>query len=237
MAASTASGSSPVSSRTSRCSRFLVRALGCLLGGQLEERTPQRRVTQGAGSDPRDLGPAGQPGPEVRVPVGVGGVEGQRREGTAVGVRRSILHHAAGIALRVGEHHPGHVALADVEVSRAQAEQSIDLLGLAGAAGEVDVEPRRLGPRLGDTREAQVEHRSALDGEPRLEDVRLVGQPLGADHRLPEPAQPLRLDGVDDEVLQVHEPTVGGSRRRPSSHFRHAREQTCLGRGVRDVAQ
>ena len=75
------------------------------------------------------------------------------------------------------------------------------------------MEPRRVDWRLGDALEAQVEHRSALDGEPRLEGIRLVGQPLGADHRLPEPAQPLRLDGIEYEVLQIHEPTVGPSRR------------------------
>jgi len=71
------------------------------------------------------------------------------------------------------------------------------------------VESRRLEWRLGDALEAQVEHRSALDGEPRLEGIRLVGQPLAAEYCLPEPAQPLRLDGVDDEVLQIHAPTVG----------------------------
>ena len=97
-------------------------------------------------------------------------------------------------------------------MSCAQPEQPIDLLGLAGPAQEVQMEPRRLGRRLGDALEAQVEHRSALDGESRLEAIGLVGQPLAADHRLPEPAQPLRLDGVDDEVLQIHELTVGPSR-------------------------
>jgi len=62
----------------------------------------------------------------------------------------------------------------------AQPEQPLDFLGLAGPAQEVQVEcRRRLEWRLGDALEAQVEH------------------------RLPEPAQPLRLDGVDDEVVQV----------------------------------
>jgi len=97
---------------------------------------------------------------------------------------------------------------------RAQPEQPLDFLVLAGPAQEVQVESRRLEWQLGDALEAQVEHRSALDGEPRLEGIRLVGQPLAAEHRLPEPAQPLRLDGVDDEVLQIHAPTVGPSRRR-----------------------
>ena len=133
----------------------------------------------------------------------------QSREGSGVGVRRSVLHDAAGIALRVGEHHPGHIALTDVEVSYARPERPLDFLGLAGPAQEVQVESRRLEWRLGDALEAQVEHRSALDGGPRLEDIRLVGQPLAAEYRLPEPAQPLRLDGVVDEVLQIHAPTVG----------------------------
>jgi len=104
-------------------------------------------------------------------------------------------------------------------VSCAQPEQ-LDYLGLVGPAQEVQVESRRREWRLGDALEAQVEHRSALDGEPRLEGIRLVGQRLAAEYGLPEPAQPLRLDGVDDEVLQIHAPTVGPSRRRhrePSS--------------------
>ena len=58
----------------------------------------------------------------------------QSREGSGVGVRRSVLHDAAGIALRVGEHHPGHIALTDVEVSYARPEQPLDFLGLAGPA-------------------------------------------------------------------------------------------------------
>ena len=66
---------------------------------------------------------------------------------------------------------------------------------------------------FGHALEAQVEHRSALDGESRLEAIGLVRQPLGADHRLPEPAQSLRLGGVEDEVLQVHAPTVDPSGR------------------------
>ena len=224
-AAATSSGSSPASSRTSRCSRFLAVALGGWLRAQLEEGTTQRRVAQGPGRDAGHVGPAGQPGPELRIPVRVGRVERERRDGSGVGVRRSILHDAEGVALRVGEHHPGHIALTDVEVSCAQPEQPLDLLGLAGPAQEVQVEPRRLGRRLGDALEAQVEHRSALDGEPRLVALRLVGQPLAADHRLPEPAQPLRLDGVEDEVLQIHAPTV----KRPGS-LRRARGGRGKGR-------
>ena len=99
-----------------------------------------------------------------------------------------------------------HIALTDVEVSCAQPEQPLDFLGLAGPAQEVQVESRRLGWRLGDAREAQVEHRSSLDAEPRLEAIRLIGQPLTPEHCLPEPAHPLRFDGVDDEVLQKHAP-------------------------------
>lgn len=113
---------------------------------------------------------------------------------------------AAGIALRVGEHHPGHVALTDVQVSCVQPEQPLDFLGLAGPAQQVQVESRRLQWLLGGALEAQVERRSALDGEPRLEAIRLVGQPLTTEHRLPEPAQPPRLDGAGDEVLQIRAP-------------------------------
>ena len=75
------------------------------------------------------------------------------------------------------------------------------------------MQPRRVRWWLGDALEAQVDYRATIDGEPRLEAIRIVGQPLGAEHRLPEPAQPLRVDGVDDEVLQIHESTVDPGRR------------------------
>jgi hypothetical protein len=73
-------------------------------------------------------------------------------------------------------------------VSCAQPEQPVDFLGLARPAHEVQVESRRLGGGVGAALEAQVEHRSSLDAEPRLEAIRLIGQPLAAEHRLPEPA-------------------------------------------------
>ncbi len=38
------------------------------------------------------------------------------------------------------------------------------------------------------TRWKQVQHRSSLDAEPRLEAIRLIRQPLAAKHRVPEPA-------------------------------------------------
>jgi hypothetical protein len=99
--------------------------------------------------------------------------------------------------------------LTDVEMSGTQPEQPLDLLRLARPTREVQVQSRRLGCRLGDALEAQVQHRPAVDGQPGLEAVGLVGQPLTAEGRLPEPAEPLRLDRVEDEVLQVHAPTVG----------------------------
>src|SRR6187455_942588 len=107
------------------------------------------------------------------------------------------------------------------------------------------MEPRRVRWRLGDPLEAQVEYRSTVDGEPRLEAIRIVGEPLGAEHRLPEPAQPLRVDGVDDEVLEIHESTVGPARRghrkpwrQPAGRRRSAVEEARLVRdhdGLRSV--
>jgi hypothetical protein len=55
--------------------------------------------------------------------------------------------------------------------------------GMAGTVRDVQLEPRRLDRRLGDTLEAQVEHRSAVDGEPGLEVIWFVDHPLAADHR------------------------------------------------------
>jgi hypothetical protein len=48
----------------------------------------------------------------------------------------------------VGEHHPGDIALPDVEVSCAQPDQPLDVLRLAVPSHEVQVESRRLGLRL-----------------------------------------------------------------------------------------
>ena len=119
----------------------LGRALRGPLGEELEEGAEARRVPQRPGRGAGHLGPAGEPRPELGVPVGVGGVERQRRDRAAAVVRRPLLHHAQGIALGVGEHHPRHVALAEVEVSGAQPEQALDLLGLTSAPCEVQVEP------------------------------------------------------------------------------------------------
>ena len=141
---------------------------------------------QAGALDPR---PAGQPGPEVGVALGVGGVERQCRHRSGVDVRRARLHHAERVALDVAEHHPRHVALADVDVAGAEPEQPLDHLGLTVVAVQVEVEPLRLGRRLRDLLEAQVEHRAAVDGEPGLEHVRLVGELLAAERRLPEAAQ------------------------------------------------
>ena len=40
----------------------------------------------------------------------------------------------------------------------------------------------------------------------------LVGHARAPQRDFPEPAEPLRLEGVEDEVLQEHEPTVGSRR-------------------------
>ena len=91
----------------------------------------------------------------------------------------------------------------------AEAEQPVDRLLLTLGAAQVEVEAQRLGRRLGHRLEAQVERRPAVVVEPGLEPLRLaVGQRLGAERLLPEPAQPARVEGVEHEVLQVHVPTV-----------------------------
>ena len=141
----------------------LGRPLGGRLGAQLEEGTAQRRVAQGPGATPTtSVQPVSQ---DQNSASRSGSAEssGSAAIGPGVGVLRSILHDAAGIALRVGEHHPGHIALTDVEVSCAQAEQPLDLLGLAGPAAEVQVEPRGSGAaargRAGSTGRAPVRPR------------------------------------------------------------------------------
>ena len=68
-----------------------------------------------------------------------------------------------------------------------------------GAAAPVRTEARgRVGSR--------GRGRSVVDREPGLVAVGLVGQRLAADDGLPEPSERLRLDGVEDQVLEVHGP-------------------------------
>src|SRR5690606_27383280 len=102
--------------------------------------------------------------------------------------------------------------LTDVERPRTQVDQLLDDLALPAATGEVQVESRagrrlaRRGARgrLGHPLEAEVELRPTRDRESRLEAGWLVGQPLQAQARLPEATQPLGVQGVDDDVLQIH---------------------------------
>jgi hypothetical protein len=54
--------------------------------------------------------------------------------------------------------------------------------------------------------EAQVEHRAPRHCQPGLEPLGVVGQRLGAECGLPEPAKRLRVGGVEHDVLQVHGP-------------------------------
>ncbi len=201
MSASTASASSPASSRRSRCSRFLASGLASA------PRTARGtdRSSDGCRSTVSSTpGPAGQPGPELRVPLRVRGVERQRAERAAAGEDGALGHHAEGVALRVGEHHPRHVALADVGVRGAELQQPGHLLVAPVAGGQVEVQPDRLGRRLGHLLEAEVEERLVPDRQPGLVDPRRVGQGLGAERGLPEPAEALRVEGVEDEVLELH---------------------------------
>ena len=72
-------------------------ALRGRLRAQLEEGAAQRRVAQGPGRDADRVDPAGQPGPELRIAVRVGRVEGQRRDGSGVDVGRAILMTQQGL--------------------------------------------------------------------------------------------------------------------------------------------
>ena len=152
--------------------------------------------------------PAGQLGPERRVARGVGAVQRQGGDRARRGVLGPLLHDAERVALGVGEHHPRHVALADVEVPRAEGEGALHHLGLAGAPADVEVQPRGSGATGSGTR---WKHRSSTEpvghGEPGLEGVGLVGErrrtPSSASQNRPSAARVVR---VDDEVLEVHVP-------------------------------
>ncbi|ABK69872.1 hypothetical protein MSMEG_5115 [Mycolicibacterium smegmatis MC2 155] len=65
--------------------------------------------------------------------------ERQRLQLSDPGRLRLGCQYAELVALRVGEYHPTLLALPDVDVARAQADQPVDL-GLLVVGGEVDVE-------------------------------------------------------------------------------------------------
>ncbi len=66
------------------------------------------------------------------------------------------------------------------------------------------MESRLLEGWIGDALEAQVEDGTTRNGQSGLESSWLVGQPLASERRFPEPAQRSWLDGVDDDVLEIH---------------------------------
>src|SRR5690606_41649015 len=70
------------------------------------------------------------------------------------------------------------------------------------------MEPLRGVVACRDAGEAQVEVGVAVDAQPGLEDVGRIGESGGAEGRLPEAAQALRVQGVDAEELEVHPATL-----------------------------
>jgi hypothetical protein len=52
--------------------------------------------------------------------------------------------------------------------------------------------------------EAEVKNRSVSDEEAGLETVGLIGQGHQSEGSGPEVSKPLRVRGVEDEILQVH---------------------------------
>src|SRR5690625_5454373 len=70
-------------------------------------------------------------------------------------------HHAERVALDVAEHDPRHLALADVQVARAQLPQTLRDLQLPRAAEQVQVEALRFRRPVRDGLEAQVEEAAA----------------------------------------------------------------------------
>jgi hypothetical protein len=65
--------------------------------------------------------------------------------------------------------------MTDVEISSAEFEHPLYLLGLPGATPEIQVKSRLLEGWIGHSLETDVENRSAFNGETRLEASGLVG--------------------------------------------------------------
>jgi hypothetical protein len=174
MPAATSSGSSWASSRMSDAAGSWTLLCGSTRG-TARGGGPAARVAQAPRRAAGHLCPAGQPRPGLHVPVGVSRVERERRDDTADGVRGTPSITRKGlpsVSARTTQGTPPW----PMSSRRAQLEQPIDHPGLARSAAEVQVQPRRLRRPVRDGLEAQVEHRSALDGEPRLVPNRLVGE-------------------------------------------------------------
>ncbi len=119
--AATASASSSRSSRRSRCSRFLAPGAlgaGC---GQSSSSTPRPDGWRSAAGIADDTGCH----PDSSAQKAASRAGSALSSGSAAigpgGVLGALLHDAERVALGVGEHHPRHVALADVEVACARA--------------------------------------------------------------------------------------------------------------------
>ena len=151
MAAPTWSGSSPASSRTSRCSRFFA-----VLGDDSGSSSRSGPRPDGCRSDgwctrgcvTGDPDPSGSASSRRRHPARGGGVQGRATIGpaSAYAARSSITQHGCP---RVGEDHPRTFALTDVETACTQPEQAVDLPrpgesrppGPGGAATAVGASP------------------------------------------------------------------------------------------------
>ncbi|KQP84494.1 hypothetical protein ASF35_06260 [Aeromicrobium sp. Leaf291] len=149
--------------------------------------------------------PPGDRGPEARLPVGVGAVEGERSDRAGAGaVGGAVLHDAERVAVGVREHHPGDVALTDVDAAGAQPHETLGDSVLLLGAPQVEVEPLGdVGGRRGG-REAEVEEHLRREVQARLEAVVVLGQHVGAEGLGPEVAERARIGRVPDDVLEPH---------------------------------
>ena len=102
---------------------------------------------------------------------------------------------------------------------------------------ELEVQALRPGWLLRHPREAEVEVGPVGHRQPGLVAGVLVGQGLGAEPGFPGPAEGLRINSVEDDVLQVHDFTLGGRPSRVRAVFRALSEASqvvpdalqCLG--------
>src|SRR5699024_8123371 len=127
-----------------------------------------------------------------------------------------LLHHAERAALDIAQHDPGHLALPDVEVGRAQSAQPCGDLLLLRPAAQIEMQPLRGGIALGDAGEAEIEVGLPVDVQPRLEEHWRVGERGGAESRLPEAAEAAGVEGVDAEVLEEHPVSLRGAPAQPT---------------------
>src|SRR5450631_3717275 len=132
---------------------------------------------------------------------------------------RTGTQHAELVVLRVGHHHPGHVALADVNGPRTEGDEPRDL-GVLIVGGQIQVDPVLHRFSLRNLLEEHVwTHTTRFD--PVLAVFRTVQ--FESERLAPEGGDQEGVAAIDDDALPAKGHGAGSSRRlRARSRTEHA---------------